>query len=97
MVGEEHQPQTFRAVSATSSSFRRWSSQVMTLPAATEAKKQNQPKFAVCVANEGCDDLQVWKLYRVLPDTAASADGYLRVVDDSGEDYLYPISHFRAI
>src|SRR5689334_806932 len=55
----------------------------------TMAKKHRQPKFAICVANEGCDDLQVWKLYRVLPDAAATAEGYLRVVDDSGEDYLY--------
>ena len=60
-------------------------------------KKQRRPKFAVCVANEGCDDLQVWKVYRLLPDAAAAAEDYLRVVDDSGEDYLYPASRFVAV
>ena len=54
------------------------------------AKKHARPKFAVCVANEGCDDLQVWRIYRVLPDAVAAEEGYMRVVDDSGEDYLYP-------
>jgi hypothetical protein len=61
------------------------------------AKKQNRAPFAVCVANEGCDDLQVWKLYRVLPDAVGAAEGYMRVVDDSGEDYLYPESRFVVV
>ena len=60
-------------------------------------KKQSRPKFVVCVANESCDDLQVWKVYRLLPDAAAAAEDYLRVVDDSGEDYLYPASRFVAV
>jgi hypothetical protein len=58
------------------------------------AKKPSQPTFVVCVSNEGCDDLQVWKLYRVLPDAQAAAENYLRVVDESGEDYLYPAQRF---
>lgn len=61
------------------------------------AKKQNRALFAVCVANEGCDDLQVWKLYRVLPDADGATEGYMRVVDDSGEDYLYPKSRFVVV
>ena len=61
------------------------------------AKERSRPRFAVCVASESCDDLQVWKLYRVLPDTKAAAEQYLRVVDDSGEDYLYPASRFAAL
>jgi len=61
------------------------------------AKKQKRAPFAVCVANDGCDDLQVWKLYRVLPDVAAAAEGYMRLVDDSGEDYLYPASRFVVV
>ncbi len=55
------------------------------------AKKRDQIKFAVCIENQGCDDLQIWKLYRV------SADGYLRVVDESGEDYLYPPRRFVSV
>jgi hypothetical protein len=61
------------------------------------AKKQSRPRFAVCVANEGCDDLQIWKLYRVLADATAAAEGYLRVVDESGEDYLYPATRFVVV
>jgi hypothetical protein len=58
---------------------------------------KKRPKFAVCVANDGCDDLQVWKLYRVLPDPVAAAEDYLRVVDESGEDYLYPSGRFIMV
>ena len=54
-------------------------------------------RFAVCVANDGCDDLSLGMLYRVLPDATASAEGLLRVVDDSGEDYLYPSARFVEV
>ncbi|MEO0375405.1 MAG: hypothetical protein AAF329_12430 [Cyanobacteria bacterium P01_A01_bin.17] len=54
----------------------------------------DQLKFAICILNEGCDDLQIWKLYQLLPDVDAAKDSYIRVVDDSGEDYLYPASRF---
>ena len=47
-------------------------------------------RFAVCVANDGCDDLSAGMFYWVLPDEAASVEGIQRVNDDSGEDYLYP-------
>jgi hypothetical protein len=60
-------------------------------------RTKDRPKFAVCIANEGCDDLQVWKLYRVLPDPKAEAEDYLRVVDESGEDYLYPSKRFLVV
>jgi hypothetical protein len=58
--------------------------------AATRTRK----RFAICVENRGCDDLQVGKIYRILIDKTAAARGHLRVVDDSGEDYLYPTAHF---
>ncbi len=61
------------------------------------AKKRNRQTFAVCVANDGCDDLQIWKLYRLLPDAEAAREGYLRVMDDSHEDYLYPASRFVKV
>lgn len=54
-------------------------------------------RFAVCVANDGCDDLVLGMLYRVLPDTTASVEGLLRVIDDSGEDYLYPSDRFVEV
>lgn len=55
-------------------------------------------KFAVCVNNAGYPaSLELHKIYRVLPDKDAAVDGDLRVVDESGEDYLYPIRYFVLI
>lgn len=56
-----------------------------------------EARFAVCVANDGCDDLVIGMLYRVLPDATASVEGLLRVIDDSGEDYLYPSARFVEV
>ena len=53
--------------------------------------------FAICVANEGYDDLEVWKVYQVLPDAKAAGVGCIRVIDESGEDYLYPADRFVAV
>ena len=57
-------------------------------------KDKKERKFALCIKNEGCHDLELRKIYEVLPDTRALKDGYLRIVDESGEDYLYPESYF---
>lgn len=51
---------------------------------------------AVCLTDSE-PDLQMGKVYRVLPDAAAAQDGYVRVIDDSGEDYLYPREHFTPV
>lgn len=56
-----------------------------------------QPRFVVCVRNEECEDLEVRKLYQTLPDEMAEADDYIRIIDESGEDYLYPASYFVSI
>ena len=56
-----------------------------------------QPGFVVCVNNDDCEDLEVRKIYQVLPDKDAAADGLLRIVDESGEDYLYPAKFFLHI
>ena len=53
--------------------------------------------FALCVNNEDCDDLEKRKVYQIIPDDKASDDGYLRLIDDSGEDYLYPESYFVLV
>ncbi len=53
--------------------------------------------YVICVRTEGADDLEVRKLYRVLPDEPAAARGHLRVVDESGDDYLYPAEWFVAV
>jgi len=59
--------------------------------------KQAKHKFVICIQNDGADDLHVRKIYQVLPDENAAQDGYLRVIDDSGEDYLYPDSFFISV
>ena len=48
----------------------------------------------LCIRNDGCEDLELRKLYLVLPDKSAAAEGYIRVIDESGEDYLYPENCF---
>ncbi len=53
--------------------------------------------FVLCIENRGAEDLDVRKVYRVLPDRAAAATGYVRVIDESGEDYLYPASFFVPV
>jgi hypothetical protein len=59
-------------------------------------KRTKQPvEFAVCIDNDGYEaSLEVGKLYRVVPDEKAESHGYIRVVDESGEDYGYTISRF---
>ncbi|MBI5194245.1 MAG: hypothetical protein HZA08_12515 [Nitrospirae bacterium] len=60
--------------------------------------KKSSAEFAVCINNEGYPaSLELHKIYRVIPDEDASADGDVRVVDESGEDYLYPASYFVPI
>jgi hypothetical protein len=55
-------------------------------------------KFVVCVWNEGYEaSLDRNKIYAVVDDPAAVADGDLRIIDESGEDYLYPAAWFIAI
>jgi len=54
--------------------------------------------YAVCLSNKGYGaSLEVGKLYRVLPDVHSKRRGFLRVIDEEGEDYLYPISFFGAV
>ena len=60
--------------------------------------KKSPKRFAVCVNNEDYPaSLELHKIYRVIPDADASSDGDLRVVDESGEDYLYPAEYFVLI
>jgi len=59
--------------------------------------KQKQTRFVVCVASSQCEDLEVRKIYQVLPDETAAKDGMVRVIDESGEDYLYPSDLFVSI
>lgn len=55
------------------------------------------PHLLVCIANQGAEDLQILKVYRRLPDEVGESRGFVRVIDDSGEDYLYPESSFLPL
>ncbi|MBK8989081.1 MAG: hypothetical protein IPM39_23930 [Chloroflexi bacterium] len=59
--------------------------------------QQEKHNYVICIQNDGADDLQLRKIYQVLPDENAAQDGYLRLIDDSGEDYLYPDSFFTPV
>ena len=54
-------------------------------------------QFVVCIKNDDCEDLELRKIYEVLSDEKAAEDDYIRVIDESGEDYLYPASYFCPI
>lgn len=62
-------------------------------------KRENQfPQFVLCLNNEGYPaSLEVGKLYCVIPDDDAAAHGYIRVIDESGEDYVYTASRFHLM
>ncbi len=56
------------------------------------------PQFLLCVSNESYPaSLEVRKVYQALPDPAAASRGFVRVIDESGEDYLYPSDRFVAV
>ncbi len=53
-----------------------------------------QPRFALCIRNSGAEDIELRKAYQLLPTSSPQEDGFLRVIDESGEDYLYPTDYF---
>jgi hypothetical protein len=61
-------------------------------------KRREESQFVVCVANDGYPaSLELHKIYRALSDDEAERDGDLRIVDESGEDYLYPSKWFVQV
>jgi len=58
---------------------------------------QSTDSFALCVENGGMEDLEARKVYQVLPDREASREGYVRIIDESGEDYIYPSTLFVTV
>ena len=59
---------------------------------------RSQVCFAVCINNKGYEaSLEVGKLYRVIPDQEAERRGYVRIVDETGEDYGYSADRFFSI
>ena len=55
-------------------------------------------RFAVCVDNKGYEaSLIPRKIYEIVPDERAEQDDFVRIIDESGEDYLYHVSHFAFL
>jgi hypothetical protein len=62
------------------------------------ARKAPRYQFLLCVKNDGYPaSLEVRKVYQVIPDAAADKQRLVRVIDESGEDYLYPQKFFVPV
>jgi hypothetical protein len=62
------------------------------------AKKRTGPELLLCVRNDGYPaSLEVRKVYQTLPDPSAFARELVRVIDESGKDYLFPRGYFVPI
>lgn len=60
--------------------------------------RERASETVVCLVNEGNEaSLQLWRIYKTLRDEDAKAEGFLRVVDESGEDYLFPEENFAPV
>jgi hypothetical protein len=60
--------------------------------------ERQSARFVVCLNNEGYKaSLEVGKLYRFIPDKEAEAEGLIRVVDESGEDYAFDAARFHPL
>jgi|SRR5215216_1635191 len=57
-------------------------------------KQTPTPRFAICIDTDDPDLLTPRSVYEVLPDESAAKSKYVRVVDNEGEDYLYPVDYF---
>lgn len=63
----------------------------------TKSKPKNR-QFALCLKNEGYRaSLEIGKLYQHIPDPEAEAQGYVRVIDESGEDYAFTADRFHLL
>src|SRR3972149_414422 len=61
-------------------------------------KTRRPPQFGVCLDNTGyAASLEVGKLYPLIPDAEAAKHGYIRVIDESGEDYGYSTERFFVL
>lgn len=54
--------------------------------------------FVVCIDNTDYEaSLILQKIYEIIPDETAEQDDFIRIIDESGEDYLYHLSHFIVV
>jgi hypothetical protein len=57
-------------------------------------RKDSTPQFAICIHTDDADLLTPRMIYQILPDESAAKSNYVRVIDNEGEDYLYPADYF---
>jgi hypothetical protein len=57
-------------------------------------RKDSTPQFAICIQSDDADLLTPRMIYQILPDESAAKSNYVRVIDNEGEDYLYPADYF---
>ncbi|HXL81685.1 MAG TPA: hypothetical protein VN951_12485 [Pyrinomonadaceae bacterium] len=60
-------------------------------------QRKTELKFAVCIQSDDADLLTPRMIYQVLPDESAAKSHYVRVIDNEGEDYLYPAKYFMFL
>ena len=56
--------------------------------------RDKSPQFAICITSDDPNALTPRRIYKVLPDEKAAKSNYVRVIDNEGEDYLYPADYF---
>jgi hypothetical protein len=56
--------------------------------------KEPESGFVICIRTDDPDLLTPRRIYQVLPDESAAKSNYIRVIDNEGEDYLYPAEYF---
>jgi hypothetical protein len=61
------------------------------------AKAKENHSFVLCLENKDCEDLEKRKIYQMVPDEEAEKEGFIRIIDESGDDYLYPQSYFIVV
>jgi len=59
--------------------------------------RKQEPRFAICINTDDPDLLTPRMVYEVVPDENAAKSNYIRVIDNEGEDYLYPASYFVSV
>ncbi len=59
--------------------------------------KQPKRNYVICIRADEGTDIEVRKVYETLPDEIAAKRGYIRIVDESGDDYLYPKDCFAPV
>jgi len=60
-------------------------------------RQKKERRYAICIKSDDPDLLTPRKIYEVLPDVSAEKSKYVRVIDNEGEDYLYPASCFAFV